>query len=114
MIAVDDIGLLGAKMLREDWQGGRIAELEAQERVSPRMVAAAFAKALGKPITPEVVPRESWEELFRAQGMKNPEPRMRMLDGFNEGWIDFEGGHERSLKGATTIETAIRRLVAGA
>ena len=114
MIAVDDIGLLGAKMLREDWQGVRVAELEAQERVSPIMIAAAFAKALGKPVTAEVVPRESWEELFRAQGMKNPEPRIRMLEGFNDGWIDFEGGREKSLKGATNIETAIRRLVAGA
>ncbi|MBB3311632.1 uncharacterized protein YbjT (DUF2867 family) [Rhizobium sp. BK196] len=114
MIAVDDIGLLGAKMLREDWQGLRVAELEAQERVSPIMIAAAFAKALGKPVTAEVVPRESWEELFRAQGMKNPEPRIRMLEGFNDGWIDFEGGREKSLKGATNIETAIRRLVAGA
>ena len=114
MIAVDDIGLLGAKMLREDWQGVRVAELEAQERVSPIMIAAAFAKALGKPVTAEVVPRESWEELFRAQGTKNPEPRIRMLEGFNDGWIDFEGGREKSLKGATNIETAIRRLVAGA
>ncbi|MBB3655968.1 uncharacterized protein YbjT (DUF2867 family) [Rhizobium sp. BK650] len=114
MIAVDDIGALGAKMLREDWRGVRVAELEAQARVSPAMVAAAFAKALGNPVSAQMVPRESWEELFRAQGMKNPEPRMRMLDGFNEGWIDFEGGREKSLKGTTTIETAIRRLVAGA
>ena len=114
MIAVDDIGALGAKMLREEWLGVRVAELEGPERVSPAMIAAAFAKALGKPMTAEVVPQESWEELFRAQGMKNPQPRMRMLDGFNEGWIDFEAGREKSLKGTTTIETAIRRLVAGA
>jgi len=114
MIAVDDIGALGAKMLHEDWQGVRVVELEAQERVSPAMIAAAFAEVLGKPVTAEVVPRESWEELFRTQGMKNPEPRMRMLDGFNEGWIDFEAGRERSLKGTTSIETVIRRLVAGA
>ncbi|MBW9052022.1 NmrA family NAD(P)-binding protein [Rhizobium mesosinicum] len=114
MIAVDDIGALGAKMLREEWQGVRVVELEGPERVSPAMIAAAFAKALDKPVTAEAVPQESWEELFRAQGMKNPEPRMRMLDGFNEGWIDFEGGREKSVKGATTIETAIRRLVTGA
>jgi uncharacterized protein YbjT (DUF2867 family) len=114
MIAVDDIGALGAKMLREDWQGVRVEELEARERVSPAMMAAAFAKALGKPVSAQIVPRESWEELFRTQGMKNPEPRMRMLDGFNEGWIDFEGDREKSLKGKTTIETAIRRLVTGA
>ncbi len=114
MVAVDDIGALGARMLREDWQGVRLAELEAEERVSPAMIAAAFAKALGKPVAAQLVPRDSWEELFRTQGMKNPEPRIRMLDGFNEGWIDFESGREKSLKGTTTIETAIRRLVSGA
>ncbi|MBB3388764.1 hypothetical protein FHT82_001487 [Rhizobium sp. BK275] len=39
---------------------------------------------------------------------------MRMLDGFNEGWVDFEGGRERSQKGTMSIETAIRRLVSSA
>jgi hypothetical protein len=43
--------------------------------------------------------------------MKNPMPRMRMLDGFNEGWIEFEGGEARSIKGTTTLETALRGLV---
>jgi hypothetical protein len=30
-----------------------------------------------------------WEALFRSRGMIYPLPWMRMLDGFNEGWIDF-------------------------
>ena len=37
----------------------------------------------------------------------DPEPRMRMLDGFNEGWISFEGA---TRKGATTLETVLRNL----
>ncbi len=43
--------------------------------------------------------------------MRNPIPRIRMIDGFNEGWIRFEGQPER---GSTTLETAIRRLVEAA
>jgi hypothetical protein len=31
------------------------------------------------------VPRETWESLLKLQGMKNPTPRIQMLDGFNEG-----------------------------
>jgi hypothetical protein len=31
-----------------------------------------------------------------------------MLDGFNEGWIDFE---RASIKGSTEIETALRKFV---
>ena len=45
--------------------------------------------------------------------MKNPTPRAQMLDGFNEGWIEFENGKQGSLKGQTEIETVLRQLVAG-
>jgi hypothetical protein len=50
----------------------------------------------------ELIPHQEWEALFRAHGIRNPIPRVRMLDGFNEGWIDFpaneatgEGQYER-------------------
>jgi hypothetical protein len=43
--------------------------------------------------------------------MTNPTPRIRMIDGFNDGWIRFEGEPE---KGTTTLDTAIRRLVEAA
>jgi hypothetical protein len=56
------------------------------------------------------VPRESWEKLFTAQGMKNPTPRMQMLDGFNEGWIDFERGTSGSEKGVVSLETVLKTL----
>jgi hypothetical protein len=59
----------------------------------------------------EAVPRQSWEQLFRSQGMKNPEPRIRMLDGFNEGWIEFEGGQEGSLKGTKTAKSVLKDLL---
>ena len=58
------------------------------------------------------MPPADWERLFREQGMKNPQPRIRMLDGFNEGWIEFENGEEGSLKGQTELETVLRQLVA--
>jgi NAD(P)H dehydrogenase (quinone) len=44
--------------------------------------------------------------------MKNPTPRIQMLDGFNEGWIMFEGDPGRSLKGTIELDTVIRRLMA--
>jgi NAD(P)H dehydrogenase (quinone) len=42
--------------------------------------------------------------------MKNPEPRIQMLDGFNEGWIEFEG-KEMSRKGKVTLDTVLRTLI---
>ena len=46
----------------------------------------------------EAVPRETWKSLFKSQGVKNPLPRIQMLDGFNEGWIEFESGEAGSHK----------------
>jgi len=43
--------------------------------------------------------------------MKNPMPRIRMIDGFNEGWIDFESGEANSRKTHTTLEAILRSLV---
>ena len=111
MVAVEDIGRVAAELLRETWTGHRFVELEGPRRVSPNDVAATLARLLGKPVEMEVVPRASWEKLFRSQGMKNPEPRIRMLDGFNEGWIDFEGGEKGTHKGVVELDTELKKLV---
>ena len=51
-------------------------------------------------------------ELFSKQGMQNPLPRMQMLDGFNEGWIEFEDGGSKAIKGSTAAIAVIAYLVA--
>ena len=90
MVATADIGRTAAALLQEDWNGVRVVELEGPRRYSAADIGRAFAAALGREVRVEPVPRETWEQLFRSQGMKNPLPRIRMVDGFNEGWIDFE------------------------
>jgi len=79
--------------------------------VTPTKVASTFANLLGHPVSLEVVPHEKWEPLFKSQGMKNPEPRIQMLDGFNEGWIEFEGKEAGSRKGKVPLETVLRTLI---
>lgn len=111
MVATADIGRTIAEVLQEDWSGSRVVELEGPQRYSANDIAAGFAAALGHPVRMERVPRDTWEALFRAQGMQHPEPRMRMLDGFNEGWIDFEHGKEPVRKGSITLENVLRELV---
>jgi NAD(P)H dehydrogenase (quinone) len=98
MVAARDVGRVAARLTREMWTGTRIVELEGPARVSANDLAGAFASALGKPVRAVPVPRETWPALFRAQGMKNPEPRIRMLEGFNEGWIDFAAGRTHSAE----------------
>lgn len=111
MVATQDIGRLAADLIREEWVGKRVIELEGPARVSPNDLAEAFATVLGHPVRVEIVPHESWEDLFRAQGTRNPLPRIRMLDGFNEGWIDFKADGENRAMGTTSLEQVIEALV---
>jgi uncharacterized protein YbjT (DUF2867 family) len=108
MVAAADIASVAAGLLQETWAGKRVVELEGPSRITPNQIAGTFAGLLGRPVRMEIVPHASWEQLFRSQGMKNPMPRIRMLDGFNEGWIEFEG---QARKGTVELETVLRRLV---
>jgi uncharacterized protein YbjT (DUF2867 family) len=111
MIATNDVGSLAAELLQEDSTGHRIIELEGQHRVSPNEIAQTFATILGRPVRAEAVPRDIWESLFKSQGMKNPTPRIQMLDGFNEGWIEFEHGEVGSRKGNVSLKSVLQKLV---
>ncbi|WP_133648440.1 NmrA family NAD(P)-binding protein [Paraburkholderia flava] len=114
MVATADVGRVAAQLLQQTWSGTRIVELEGPQRTSPNDLAAAFARILGRPVHAEAVPRETWGALFKSQGMNDPMPRIQMLDGFNEGWIDFEGSEASVLKGNVSLETVLRTLVSQA
>jgi uncharacterized protein YbjT (DUF2867 family) len=112
MVATEDVGRVAAELLQETWEGKRVVELEGA-RLAPNDVAAAFARVLGRDVRMDVVPRATWEALFKSQGMKNPTPRAQMLDGFNEGWIDFEGDASSTRKGTVPLDTVLKALVEG-
>jgi NAD(P)H dehydrogenase (quinone) len=111
MVATADVGRVAAQLLQQQWRGVRVVELEGPRRVSPNDIAAGFAAILGRPVRTEAVPRDTWEALFRSQGAAHPLPRARMLDGFNEGWIDFAGDEASILKGKVELATVLLELV---
>jgi len=111
MISSEDVGRTAASLLRTPWTDHRVVELEAADRVTAHDLAQAFAQALGRPVRAEPAPRSDWEATFRAEGMRNPEPRMQMLDGFNAGWIDFPDHGASARKGAISLQEAIAALV---
>ena len=85
---------------------GRVRQIELcwfirKDQPLSHFRAMGFAEAVGHPVRMKSVPRDTWEALFRSQGMKHPLARIRMIDGFNEGWIDFEGdsSEHRGAKG---------------
>jgi uncharacterized protein YbjT (DUF2867 family) len=110
MVATADVGRVAASLLCQDWTGQRIIELEGPRRTTPNEVAEVFSRLLGKEVRMEPVARGAWERLFASQGMKNPLPRIQMLDGFNEGWIEFEFP-ANTVKGSVPLETVLRGLV---
>jgi len=110
MVATADVAEAAAELLCERWEGHRVVDVEGPSRLAPVDLAQALSRALGRDVRAEVVPRGLWETRFRDAGMRNPMPRMRMLDGFNEGWIDFDAATSR--KGRTTLDEVVRGLVA--
>jgi NAD(P)H dehydrogenase (quinone) len=111
MVATADIGRVAAELIQTTWSARRVVELEGPHRVTPEEMAATFADLLGRPVRTDAVPRETWKSLFQSQGVKNPAPRIQMLDGFNEGWIEFESGEAGSRKGKVELRTVLQRLI---
>jgi uncharacterized protein YbjT (DUF2867 family) len=109
MVATADVGRLAAELMTEQWRGKRVIEIVGPgEGVSPAMIAATLGLVLRRDVRAQPVPRDHWEELFRSQGMQYPLPRIRMLDGFNEGWIRFE---HVPRYGTTPVDTVLQNLV---
>lgn len=109
MIATADVGSTAATLMQEDWQGVRIVELESRQAVSPDHAAQVLGRILLRDVRAQAVPRDRWQALFAAQGMKHALPRIQMLDGFNQGWIAFNGEGECRY-GNTTLETVLAGL----
>ena len=90
-----------------------ISSRERRSKYSPFDEAAGFAAALGRDVTAVEVPRAEWEQRFRREGMLHPEARIRMLDGFNEGWIDFQREGTERRKGSVEFAQVLSELAAG-
>jgi NAD(P)H dehydrogenase (quinone) len=111
MVATDDIGKLAASLLTADWPGKRILELEGPRRYSPHDVAQAFSDVLGTPVQAQSVPHQQWSAIFESHGMTpNAAAEMvAMIDGFNSGWIRFEGNAEH-VTGSTDLRQVVAQM----
>ena len=112
MVATADVGRVAAELLTQPGEPLRIVELEGPQRLSQHDIAAALSAVLGRAVQAQAVPRETWGAVFLAQGMRDPVPRIQMLDGFNEGWITFAGGDADVRKGTVGVADVLRSLAA--
>lgn len=111
MVSASDVGHFAARAMQTPFSDNPIWEIEGPERYSPDDIAAALARALVRDVRAEAVPRAGWDPLFRAQGMRNPLPRIQMLDGFNNGDFRFHDDGKHALRGGVTLVEAIAALV---
>jgi len=109
-----DVGSAAAELLLETGSGVRVVELEGPRRITPNEIGGTLTGILGRPVQMEIVPHADWAGLFKAQGAKNPGPRMRMIDGFNEGWIEFTAGEAGTRKGTTELADVLDELAESA
>jgi uncharacterized protein YbjT (DUF2867 family) len=75
MVAPDDLGRAAAQLLREPVEDTKVHHVEGPERYTPTDVAAAFERALNRPVDVQVTPRERWEETFRTLGFSEAAAR---------------------------------------
>ncbi|EPR42125.1 NmrA family protein [Desulfovibrio sp. X2] len=111
MVATADVGNLVAQTMQTGWTGRRVLEI-AGPGCCPNDLAEALSAALRRPVRAVETERGRWEELLRGAGIPDPAPLMEMVDGFNSGWITFEGKTAESVRGETPLAEVVASLVA--
>jgi uncharacterized protein YbjT (DUF2867 family) len=116
MIATKDIGTTAAKALLEGGRkenGTTVIELAGPRDYTPREVAEALARVVGKPITLQPGPEEAIEGALQGAGMNAHWAGLfrEMLVAFNGGSVTWERGAAREVRGTTTVDDVLRVLV---
>ncbi len=111
MIATEDIGGLGARLLTERWSGKRTVELEGPRQYSIRDVAAVLGRELGLTVEAELVPPEHRQAMYEGLGLTTgaAADMVEMAAGFSSGLIGFHGGEGvEHVQGTTALEDVFR------
>lgn len=111
MTATADIGACLASLLLDNGHQSRVVEIEGPERYSPDDLATDLSLLLETFIQAVPVPRDVWHDRFINEGSIEPSERIAMLDGFNSGWIDFEGPPVEKQIGQTPLRTVLKQLI---
>jgi uncharacterized protein YbjT (DUF2867 family) len=112
-LATEDIGRFAAAILREGPRGNRVIELTGPRDYTPRDVAAALSKLLGRTITPEAVPNQAIPGVLTGFGMSASDAELfrAMHEGIDSGRIGFQQQGATPLRGEVTMEQVLRRLL---
>jgi NAD(P)H dehydrogenase (quinone) len=107
LVASQDIGMAGAKVLQESWTGERVIEVDGPKGGTDLYeTATAFGEALGRQVKAVQLPEVAWQNVLETIGM--PADRtglyIEMVKSFNSGWIHFGNPGAEIFNGPTTIQ----------
>jgi len=113
MVATADIGETAAQLLCGDTAGKRIVELAYPEPYSSNDVAHAIGEIVGREINAVPIARSERIGVYESWGLSSAGAAAMsdMIDGFNSGWISFEGGAAERRDARTPLKDAIETLV---
>jgi len=112
LVSTRDIGTAVARLLAEGGSGKRVIELAGPREYSPRDVAAALARIVGKPIAVQQAPEEAMAPALMGAGMNAEWARLfqELTHGLNAGIVVWEGGHPL-WRGETDVQTVLSTLI---
>jgi uncharacterized protein YbjT (DUF2867 family) len=112
LVATRDIGTAAARLLAEGGSGKRVIEMAGPREYSPRDVAAALARVVGKPIAVQEAPEEAMAPALTGAGMNAEWARLfqELTHGLNAGIVVWEGGHPL-WRGETDVQAVLSALL---
>jgi uncharacterized protein YbjT (DUF2867 family) len=112
LVATRDVGTAAARLLAEGGSGKRVIELAGPREYTPREVAAAVERIVGKPIYAQQAPEEAMVPALMGGGMNAEWARLfqELTHGINANIVVWEGGHPLS-RGETDVQTVLSTLM---
>jgi uncharacterized protein YbjT (DUF2867 family) len=115
MVATEDVGKIAADVLQREPNGKYVVEVAHLRAYSTNDVARSMTSIIGRPVTAVAIPRDERVGVYRSWGLSDGSARAMsaMIDGFNSGWIGFEGGAVEREYTQTPLEISLQRLAEG-
>ncbi len=114
MVATHDIGTTAAKALLEGGKGHSVIELSGPRDYTQNDVAAALSKLTKKTIAVQQGPDDAMADALIGAGVPPTWAKLyaEMTHGLNTGHVKFAGKGARAIRGTTSLETVLEKLIA--
>jgi uncharacterized protein YbjT (DUF2867 family) len=112
MVSTEDIGAVAAEMLVQPVTGRRVVHLSGPRPYTPRDVAAALSRLLGRPVEAVAPPPSEWEQIIVNAGLDRSYAAalVEMYHGLNDQSVGGEPGAE-ARRAPTSLDDALARRV---